>query len=820
LPDPSVVGQSVTISYNVAVVAPGKGTPTGDVTVSDGTQSCTGNAAAGKCSITFATLGEKTLIASYVGNKKFNGSASTPISHTVNPANQVNTTTTITSDLPDPSTTGQPVTVNVKVHGTGVTPTGTVAITGADINCTASLADGNGSCNVVFNTAGAKILTATYNGDFNYLGSSANASHTVNRNVSTTTITGDTPDPSLTYQSVTVSATVIGAGDAPTGTVGISITGVPSVCTIVLEGGTGSCAVVFETNGIFTITATYSGDSNYLGSVDTEIHTVSKVSASSSTTVIMADNPDPSLPGQSVAVSVMVSGAGTTPTGTVAVSGADTNCTITLSDGTGSCNVIFNTTGAKTITATYSGDSSYASSSDTDSHIVSEGSTTTTITSDEPDPSLVGQAVTITYNVTVVAPASGTPTGNVTVSDGTQSCSGSVAAGSCSITFATPGEKSLTATYLGDANFNGSVSTPATAHTVNSANLANTTTTITSDEPDPSLVGQAVSITYSVAVVAPASGTPTGNVTVSDGTQSCTGDVAAGSCSIAFATPGMKALTATYAGDADYNGSISSPATAHTVNSANLANTITTITSDEPDPSLVGQAVTITYSVAVVAPGTGMPTGSVTVSDGTQSCSGSVAAGSCSIAFATPGVKALTATYAGDANFNGSVSTPATAHTVNSANLANTTTTITSDEPDPSLVGQAVTITYNVAVVAPGTGMPTGTVTVSDGTQSCTGSVAAGSCSIAFATPGMKALTATYAGDANYNGSISSPATAHRVNRTNILFIALICLAVYSVLAIAGIALFIYIGRRRRKARKSESPYPSNRPIGHDHLQC
>ena len=147
-----------------------------------------------------------------------------------------------------------------------------------------------------------------------------------------------------------------------------------------------------------------------------------------------------------------------------------------------------------------------------------------------------------------------------------------------------------------------------------------------------------------------------------------------------------------------------------------------------------------------------MPTGNVTVSDGTQNCTGTVAAGSCTVTFATPGTKTITATYAGNTNFAGSASAPATAHTVNKAD---TTITITSDLPDPSLVGQAVTINYNVTVNAPGSGIPSGTVIVSDGTQSCTGTVAAGSCSIIFTTPGIKTLTATYAGEENYSGSIS-----------------------------------------------------------------
>jgi hypothetical protein len=70
--------------------------------------------------------------------------------------------------------------------------------------------------------------------------------------------------------------------------------------------------------------------------------------------------------------------------------------------------------------------------------------------------------VTVEYSVTS---AGGTPTGNVTVSDGTVGCVGTVAAGSCTLTFTTVGTRTLTATYAGDANYNSSVST-GVAHTV------------------------------------------------------------------------------------------------------------------------------------------------------------------------------------------------------------------------------------------------------------------------------------------------------------------------------------------------------------------
>jgi hypothetical protein len=384
--------------------------------------------------------------------------------------------------------------------------------------------------------------------------------------------------------------------------------------------------------------------------------------------------------------------------------------------------------------------------------------TTTTISSDLPDPSVVGQAVTINFSVALKSPGSGTPSGNVIVSDGTQSCTGTAPVGGCSIAFATPGVKTLRATYAGDVNFSSSSSKTTAAHTVNKAN---TTTTITSDLAASSVVGQAVTINYSVAVSSPGSGTPSGNVTVSDGTQSCTGSVAAGTCSITFTSIGTKNLSASYAGDTNFNGSASAPATAHTVIPAN---TTTVITSDLPDPSKVGQSVTINYNVAATTPGSGTPSGNVTVSDGTQSCTGSVAAGTCSITFTSIGTKMLTASFVGNANFNSSSSTPATAHTVNKAD---TTTTITSDLTASSVVGHAVTINYTVAVTSPGSGVPSGSVTVSDGTQNCTGSVADGSCSIVFSTSGAKILTATYAGDGNYTGSTSTP-VPHSVIRYQI----------------------------------------------------
>jgi len=85
-----------------------------------------------------------------------------------------------------------------------------------------------------------------------------------------------------------------------------------------------------------------------------------------------------------------------------------------------------------------------------------KGDTTTTITSDSPDPSALGQAVSVNFSVTSLG---GTPTGIVTVSDGVDSCTGTVATGTCELTLTTPGARTFTATYAGDASFNASSDT-------------------------------------------------------------------------------------------------------------------------------------------------------------------------------------------------------------------------------------------------------------------------------------------------------------------------------------------------------------------------
>jgi PKD repeat protein len=95
-----------------------------------------------------------------------------------------------------------------------------------------------------------------------------------------------------------------------------------------------------------------------------------------SSTSIVSHQPEPSTVNQAVEVRVEVTGSGGVPTGTVNVTGnGAAPCTITLSNGTGSCALTFPSAGDQPITATYAGDVRFNGSSDSENHRVESENT-------------------------------------------------------------------------------------------------------------------------------------------------------------------------------------------------------------------------------------------------------------------------------------------------------------------------------------------------------------------------------------------------------------------------------------------------------------
>jgi large repetitive protein len=155
-------------------------------------------------------------------------------------------------------------------------------------------------------------------------------------------------------------------------------------------------------------------------------------------------------------------GAGT-PTGTVDfLEGATTLASgVTLN---GSDQATFTTSslavGSHTITANYSGDTSFSASTGDDSaspQVVNQASTTTTLAS-TPNPSTSGTTVTFTATVAPVSPGAGTPTGTVNFLEGATTLASSVTLnGSDQATFTISslavGTHTITANYSGDTDF-------------------------------------------------------------------------------------------------------------------------------------------------------------------------------------------------------------------------------------------------------------------------------------------------------------------------------------------------------------------------------
>ena len=235
---------------------------------------------------------------------------------------------------------------------------------------------------------------------------------------------------------------------------------------------------------------------------------------------------------------------------------------------------------------------------------------------------------------------------------------------------------------------------------------------------------------------------------------------------------------ATYNGDSN-NAAVSS-GTADEPVTISEPGTITTAsptitTSPQPATATVGTSIadqatvsggdnptgTVTFNLYNNSTATGTPlfTDTKSLSNGTATSNGYTAA--------TTGTDYWVATYNGDSN-NAAVSSGTASEPV-TVKDSTTTTLMSSQSQTAPVYGQAVTFTATVAVVRPGAGTPTGTVTFNDGTTTLgTGTLSGGVATltvpstspvIAALAVGTHSITAVYLGNLNDGGSTSSALT-------------------------------------------------------------
>ena len=287
---------------------------------------------------------------------------------------------------------------------------------------------------------------------------------------------------------------------------------------------------------------------------------------------------------------------------------------------------------------------------------------TTTTLALSPPPSggiYVGTSQTVTLTATVTASGgTGTPTGTVTFMDGSNNLgSGTLASGSASLSnvVLSGGPHSITAMYGGDSTFPGSTSSP----TAVLVTLDEPNTTVAMATPASGAYGTPVTLSATVTATSN-SNTPTGTVifavgstTLGTATLSGSGTSASGSVQTTFIPTGSNTITASYSGDANYG--FSNGATAATISKAS------TTTSLMLSTSAVYAGSSVTFTANVPQPGGGAaPSGSVTFMNGSTALgSGTLSSGVATFStsgLTTAGTYNITASYAGDTNYTGSVS--------------------------------------------------------------------------------------------------------------------------------------------------------------------
>ncbi len=565
----SVYGQSVAFTVTVAPTS-GNGTPTGTVTLTTGsttlgTATLSSNATA-TFNLTNLPVGSDAITAEYGGDSTFIASTSSTVTQTVSQA----ATSTAVSANPTTSNFGSAVeltaTLSVTAPGGG-TPTGTITFfNGTTSLGSSAVSNGTASISTSSLPVGASRLPLSTAAISNFTASTSPVTTvTVQSQTGTaskTSVTSTTTGSTVFGQPVSFTAVVAPAtgSGTPTGTVtfySATTSGSTPVGTATLTNGSATVALTTLPVGTDAVTASYIGDANFAGSTSSAVnHTVTQASTK---TVVASSSSNSVAYGTSVTltatISVLSPGAGT-PTGSVTFYSGSTNLgTGTVSGGTATLATSSLPIGSNSITAEYTGDSNFASSTSAAiTQTVTALATTTTLTSSS-QTTLAGQSVTLTATVaaSTTSGTTGDPTGTVQFLDGTTVIASETlnSTGVATLTTSTlsGGTHSITANYLGNTSFASSTSSAV----VQTVTLQSTTVALSASPSGTSTSGQAVTLSATVAVVSPGTATPTGTVsfyagTTLLGTSSLKNNAA--TLTTTAIPVGSNSLTAVYNGDA------------------------------------------------------------------------------------------------------------------------------------------------------------------------------------------------------------------------------------------------------------------------------
>jgi hypothetical protein len=443
-PTSSIVhGTPVTVQISVTPTPPATGTATGNVALlstTAATPPVVGGVTdfaltSGAVNSTTDLLpgGTYTVTAHYPGDGTFAASDSTPVPVTITSEGSRVAVTFFTQNsqgFPLPFSSGpygSPVYLRADVSGNsgnGV-PTGTVTFkdNGAAITGIAALTL-NSQGNVLPTTptftftAGAHPITGAYSGDPSFNGSTSSAASFTITQVQTATSLAVSPTSPLGGPlNMIVNLTGTNCGNPPTGTVtffsGSTQLGTPQIGQTATTPSDCSynATVIFTTSalplGLNTVTAKYNGDTNYAANtsspstVDVQIPTAATIT-SSNLTVQHGTN----VTFTAVVTPTKTGGPG--PTGTVQFVSAQglIGSPVPLTNGQAQISTSTLPGGVQQVTASYGGDTDYASSSDSLLQTVLVFPTTTSVTTSN---AAITQGASVTLTSQVTSTHSGAP---------------------------------------------------------------------------------------------------------------------------------------------------------------------------------------------------------------------------------------------------------------------------------------------------------------------------------------------------------------------------------------------------------------------------
>ncbi len=255
--------------------------------------------------------------------------------------------------------------------------------------------------------------------------------------------------------SVTFAVTAGSGSIVPTSAVLTGADGVATLTSWTLGPGSGTNTVTASATGLTGSPVTFNASV-------AAINTTTQVSGAPTSSVV----------GQSVDFTVQVSSGSGTPTGsvTLTVDGTDQPAQA-LTGGQAVFPITFTTAGQHTVAAAYPGDGAFGGSGDNLNYSVGQAATSVGLVSDHAGQTPPqGESITFTATVSVTSPGAGAPTGSVQFKDNGTDIGAPIPLTGNSASLSTDqlleGSHSITAEYLGDANFAGSTSDPPVSQDV------------------------------------------------------------------------------------------------------------------------------------------------------------------------------------------------------------------------------------------------------------------------------------------------------------------------------------------------------------------